>query len=252
MNDGNLIPKHLIPKPDNPLSPFHVYARSVRPHRLDGDRLSFAKGEWLAGEHKLVVPLGTQLVAILSQLRIGWLKFVGGQCVGQTMGLVAESFQPPRREELDDLDGADWETQPDGSTKDPWSNANELPMISPDGAVIYTYTTGSKGGFAALGELCAGFYEELGLYPVVELGSDAYWHKNKSLGRIHVPLLTPVKDGAVPAERYDAILAASRSGGGPSTAAAPKPIESALGNNDNGDGYPDGYGGGPSDDDIPF
>jgi hypothetical protein len=224
----------------------------VKPHRLDGSKFGFNKGTYFVGENR-VLENGTQLVAILSELRVGLKKWRDGQMVDDAMGLVAEGFVPPRRSDLDDYDSTSWEVQPDGSTKDPWTPTNELPMISIKDNEILTYCTSSKGGFGAIGALCAEFVLETGMYPIVELRSSSYMHKTRAYGRIFVPEFPVLK--YVAAELYDAILAASRSGAGASTAAtAPKPIEAALGNDNDNGGYDGDDGGhrGPVDDDIPF
>ena len=252
----------MIPKPQpGRISPYKAYGAAVTGHRRLGRMLKYDKSSWLAGTSAaaVLIEIGTELVAIIPTLRIGWVKFVGGELVDSRMGLLSESFVMPRRNELDDFDGANWEKRPDGSTKDPWSRNNELVLVSPGDDEIFTYCTGSRGGLSAIGELCSAFNDELPFYPLVALGTNSYVHKDKSLGRVHVPTLKIAK--YVDAEPFDAILAAARNDGlGPdiqTPTRAPR-----LDGNDNGDGasgaggdYPADYGGprgGPIPDDIEF
>ncbi len=100
------------------------------------------------------------------------------------------------------------------------------------------------------------------MYPLIELRSESYQHKNREYGRIHVPKFSIVKhvDGA----RFDEILTASRRGGTGAPAIAgetPKPTpdsgraEAPAETKPAGDdGYGGDYGGhrGPIDDDVPF
>lgn len=243
----------IVPRNDKPpINPFAAYGRAVRAKYLLGAKIGFNKGAFLVGE-KRVLELGAQFTACLGELRVGYKKWRGGQLVDDATGLLAEGFQPPKRSDLDDNDGVNWEVQPDGTTRDPWVFTNELPMVALTDNEILTYVTSSKGGLGAIGALCAEFVIETGMYPVVELQCESYMHKIRSYGRIHVPLLPIVK--YVPAKPYDDILAAARSGGSspPATnAPALKPI-SDPDNDNEGESYPDGYGGrGPIGDDIPF
>ena len=56
---------------------------------------------------------------------------------------------------------------------------------------LYTFSTSTVGGQSAFGDLCdahARTTEGVGQYPVVTLGSDSYQHKNRTLGRVKVPV----------------------------------------------------------------
>ena len=210
------------------------------------------------GEDGVLLDNGTRLVVLMDTLKVGYIKWRGGQVVDHRLGLVREGFVPPRRHELDDLDKSTWEVVK-GEPKDPWSPTNEVAMIDPGTDKIFTFTTTSTGGFGAIAELAAGYSDELPYYPLVELTGSSYAHKNKAYGRIAYPVFAFVKN--VDSAPYDAILAASRRGAlaaaiDADASKAPKPISGP--DNDNGgddDGYPDGYAGGgrgPIDDSIPF
>jgi hypothetical protein len=56
---------------------------------------------------------------------------------------------------------------------------------------LYTFTTGSKGGRDAVGDLCKAFGGVMAQhpdeYPVVAIGVRSYEHPNRSYGRIKTP-----------------------------------------------------------------
>jgi hypothetical protein len=66
------------------------------------------------------VPDGTRCIARVDLIQTGWTKWQDNVKVESRMGAVADSFVPPARATLGDLEEADWETQPDGSKRDPW------------------------------------------------------------------------------------------------------------------------------------
>jgi hypothetical protein len=53
---------------------FAAYASAVRSHTFDGLLLKFVKGDWLAGPDGDLIEEGTQLVAIMSEFKLGWQK----------------------------------------------------------------------------------------------------------------------------------------------------------------------------------
>jgi hypothetical protein len=261
---------NITPHNDKP-NYYKNYARAVLTRRFDGVRLRFDKGAWLHGETGVLFD-GHELVALMSTLKVGWIKWFQGEVSGHALGLVSEGFVPPRREELDDLDPTTWESDSNtGKPKDPWVNTNELVMIDPKTREIYTFTTSTRGGFQAIAGLAENYGDgELLFYPQIGLRGSSYQHKNRAFGRVHVPVFEVLK--LVDAEKYDAILAASRGGMAPAPAAieGPKPDgagggayadddlsprrndgDPGPGGNDNE--YPANCGGpGAIDDDIPF
>ena len=261
----------LTPRPEKH-NPFARLARAMSSHRLDGKKFGFNKGAYCVGETR-ILENGTELAVILSELRIGWKRFFNGSVSDFVIGLVAADFIPPKRADLGDIDQSLWETESNGSRKDPWVLGYEVPMVALADDELFTFVTSSRGGYAAIGDLCAEYMLETNMYPAISLSSESYMHKIKSYGRIFVPRFPVVK--YVDAEKYDRLLADSRAGttSAPSIAEAPKPIAggeaSALAafakpklvddlpprrdDGDPGPYYGGDYGGhGPIDDDIPF
>jgi hypothetical protein len=189
------------------MSPYRAYAQAVKANRLDGKRLHFDKSFWLLGENERLEN-STHAVAIVTQLKIGWQFWRGGEPGDEYTGLLSEGFRPLQRRELGDLDETLWERKSDGTAKDPWSKVNLLPLVLADTNQVCTYTTPAKGGFSAIGALCEDFDDHGGpdVLPLIALEADSYTHK--TYGRVHVPVLRRLK--YVPAARFNAALASVR------------------------------------------
>src|SRR5262245_32785739 len=97
------------------LAHFAAVAATAQELRL----LKFVKGKYYTGDDE--VPLGRQYIAHMNQLNHGWVKFVEGKVTEQRVGLVAEGFKSPEREELDDTDELKWEKDASGKPRDPWT-----------------------------------------------------------------------------------------------------------------------------------
>ena len=135
-----------------------------------GKMLKFVKGTWSCGDDE--VAEGTEFVAHIDQLMRGWIKFEDGKVVERIIGKVADGFKPPPREELSDADPKDWrEKDADGNPKDPWTKQWLLPLVSLETDDVVTFVTGSKGGDAAIADLCRvfGHKQRDGLLPIVAL-----------------------------------------------------------------------------------
>jgi hypothetical protein len=228
--------------------PFAAYARAAAPHT--GILLKFVKGKYLAGRDGDEVPIGTEFLADMEKLELGYVKWSDGRVVDSRVGLLAEGFQPPKRADLGDHDKAEWETGTDGQPRDPWAFSNALPLQRLDvddddddeQGGQHTFVVSSKGGLSCIGELCKAYSEhrrqkpdEL---PVVALQSRSYQHAIKAYGRIDVPVLEvvgwePREDAAealpapdpAPAPPLQPAAAASK----PAPAVKPKPAAAPAG-----------------------
>ena len=66
---------------------------------------------------------------VYEEIRVGWIKFLEkGQQPERKMGPVFSGFVPPGREELGDLDEAQWEIGLSGKPTDPWQFQVLVPM----------------------------------------------------------------------------------------------------------------------------
>jgi hypothetical protein len=108
---------------------------------------------------------------------------------------VADGVNPERREQLGDDDPTKWEVDVNGQQKDPWQFSNYLPLMAADGT-LYTFTTSSRGGLGAIGDLARLYARHRrkhgDVFPLIALGVDSYQHANKAYGRIKYPVFTPM------------------------------------------------------------
>lgn len=172
---------------------FEQYADAASQNKIVGDLLKFSKGEYLAGQDGDEVEEGTELVANMDELMVGWVRWEGGKPTDMQMGRVVEGFTPPTRRELGDTDEADWERdEQTGQPRDPWQLTNYLILKEPGGEKLYTFATSSKGGLGAVAKLCAAYGKRLRQkpdeFPIVALNVDSYRHPNKAYGKIFTPL----------------------------------------------------------------
>src|SRR5262249_31529942 len=93
---------------------------------------------------------------------------------------------------------------------DPWQFQNDIVMVAVDGGKLYTFTTSSRGGLNAVGELCKAYGKQVRQHPnklpVIALDVGSYQHSNRSYGRIKFPVFKIVDwaDAAVAQRLLDA------------------------------------------------
>ena len=107
---------------------FEQLAAALAQTPFDGDLLRFSKGEYLARNDELV-ELGTEFVADVPGLQVGWQKWEDGKPVQHEIGYVADGYRPPRRSELGDDEPSTWEVDEQGQPRDPWQKTMYLPLI---------------------------------------------------------------------------------------------------------------------------
>jgi hypothetical protein len=88
--------------------------------------LKFSKGNWLIGDDELSAD--RLFIAHVHQLAHGWVKFIDGKVADQRVGIVANGFVVTDRSELGDTDRGQWEREPSGAPRDPWSKQYYLPL----------------------------------------------------------------------------------------------------------------------------
>jgi hypothetical protein len=160
---------------------------------FEGDLLLFTKGDYTLGLDKEEVKPGTKFQAELQKLKVGWTYWEGQSPTSYRMGLLCEGYQPERRSELGDSDSTKWPLDDDGEPRDPWRYSNLLVLVKEDDGRLVTFSTNSKGGLSAIGELCKKYDEALLEHPdddpVIAIGVDSYQHPNRKYGRIKYPTL---------------------------------------------------------------
>ena len=157
--------------------------------------LKFTKyGAFEYGREGEELPKGKRLIAHMPELEVGYQHWVDGhpeEWVGG--GRLREGHVPPPRHTLPHTDKALWESFDDGRPKDPLVFTNKLPISDPETGESYTFTTSSKGGLGAVGQLCEAYDALLisdpdsGKLPIIELGSNSYSHRNREYGKILFP-----------------------------------------------------------------
>src|SRR6266404_4133666 len=76
--------------------PFDNYAKNHSRKDWLGSLLKFNKGEWLAGQDNAEIESGTQMVAMIGDLLVGWVKWEDNKKVDQQMGLLKDNFHVER------------------------------------------------------------------------------------------------------------------------------------------------------------
>jgi hypothetical protein len=191
-------------------NPFEEVGREI-PRRVIGRLLKFSKGDFLAGQENMELPMGTRFIVNMDMTLRGWIRWENNKPAEQVMGLVAEGFVLPKRDTLgwgyqrgtkeEDADTTDWiRDESTGVMRDPWQETFYLIMreLGPDGVTplegeegLYTFTTSSKGGLDACKELCSVYGKWLRFhpdeFPVVKIGWDSYMHSVAQYGKIKTP-----------------------------------------------------------------
>lgn len=174
---------------------FQSYGDQVSQKSIVGKLLKFSKGDFLVGESNDEVEEGTQYVANMDELMVGWIRWEDSKPTDQIMGRVSEGYQAPKRNSLGDDDKSKWEVDEQGRERDPWQFSNYLILKTPGESgddALFTFTTSSRGGLNAIGELCKAYGKAMRQkpdeFPVISLGVGSYQHSNKAYGRIKFPV----------------------------------------------------------------
>jgi hypothetical protein len=181
---------------EDPAALFEGYGKAARP--FDGDLLVFNKGDFLGGQEKEAVPIGTRFRPKMNGLLIGWVRWQANAQIDQRMGLVVEGFKPARRDDLGDLNKENWErdSEKEHELRDPWQFTNHLPMDRLDDGKAFTFVTSSKGGLGCIGELCKEYGKHVRQHPdedpVIEIEVGSYLHRDRSRGRVKYPIFRVV------------------------------------------------------------
>jgi hypothetical protein len=123
-------------------NPFEAYADGADSSTIIGALLKFSKGDWLVGRDGEECN-EKELVAVVTAMLHGWVRWADNRPAEQAMGLLAEGFVPPDRASLGHDDRSRWEVDGAGKPRDPWQLTVYMPMASLDGKSVYTFTTSS-------------------------------------------------------------------------------------------------------------
>lgn len=163
---------------------------------FSGSYLSFSHGEWLFGQDKSVMPLGTKLVANMPGMKFGWRRWRDGKVTDDLTRLVTERhpLEVESRQALGDNDQSMWDLM-SGKPRDPWQKTMSVEMVDGQGEK-YLLSQSSRSGLDAMTGLSITYGKERrlrpGQLPLVELGASSYMHPDKSIGKVHTPVLKVV------------------------------------------------------------
>jgi hypothetical protein len=136
---------------------------------MKGILLKFADWKWTKGKESTPIEDGTQLVP--SSTAAAWVGWENGKPVEYRMRQPGRRL--PAREELGDLDQAEWEIGSDGKPRDRWQSTRFVYFVDPLTAEAYTFSTSSIGGHSAVDDLADLIHRVRSAYPgavpVVEL-----------------------------------------------------------------------------------
>ena len=201
-------------------NPFEAYGNAASQRTIVGDLLKFSKGDYTAGQDDREIDEGTELVANMDQLLVGWVKWENNAPAEQIMGLISEGHAPPSRKTLGDTDEKEWDTDSQGRPRDPWQLTNYLLLKVPGSDKLYTFTTSSHGGRNTIAELCKVYGKAMrqrpNEYPIIALNVDSYRHSNKEFGKIYTPKFDVV--GWAPKAEFAAPAGAEETEAAPTTA----------------------------------
>ena len=219
---------------------FEGYGKAATARSIEGTLLRFSKGDFLAGQDGVDVPVGSRFKAAMNSLTVGWVHWESNAPTEQRMGLVVDGFQPERRSDLGDHDKDRWEVDDKDQPRDPWQFTNYLILHDAVSGDVYTFATASKGGLGCIGELSKEYGKHIRQHPdqgpVIELDVGSYQHRDRSLGRIKFPIfkvvgwidgsgnITPVSEPPKPAAPDKVTAAAAK----PASTAKPAPKAAAA------------------------
>ena len=183
-------------------------------NHIHGDLLRFTKhGVYKAGQEQEKIDDGTRVLAYMPGLMKGYVKWQKQQPVRHIIGLVAEGYRPPQRDELGDLDEANW-GELNGRPIDPWQYTAYIPMLD-DSGQLYTFVTASRGGLGMLSELSKKYAARRKMHPndipIIKLTSRSYDHPD--YGETFAPVFKIDGWAKIPAD-FDELKNALSNGGG--------------------------------------
>jgi hypothetical protein len=180
------------------LAALDKYARSAG--GFYGDLLKFSgkTGLWTAGPQGTEIALGTQLVAIIPAMLVGFVRWQDGELVGQEMVPLTPEYDPRElRASLGDTDHDLWPKDEDDKPEDVWREAALLPLKDLQSGAEFTFSTSSLGGCRAVKRLVGAYSKQIqaapqttaGHLPIVALGVSSYQHADRKRGTIFNPVL---------------------------------------------------------------
>jgi hypothetical protein len=172
--------------------PYEAFASEGGPG-IQGRLLTCTKGEWGVGADKEPIKDGTKCLAIVDTMGRGWFRWWNGVVTDTVFGLVKDNFLVPHRFSLGDNEEDQWEKDPAGNPRDPWTRTYRMVLVemtAPHGDL--TFTSSAWGAQLALQDLARAYSADKhrypDAYPVVELSTKT--RQSKSYGKLKGPWFT--------------------------------------------------------------
>jgi hypothetical protein len=190
-NGGNL------PATPDTRSSVQAYLDEVAPAGIAGRLIKWSKGgEFIFHDTDEPISEETDFVALCHETLVGLMKFNPDAPPDRIMGLLYDGFQMPDRAALGDNDPAKWPIGLDGKPADPWQHMIYLVLQHGDTAELATFTTSSKTGRRAVGNLLRHYDRMLrthpGELPVVRLKKGGFQHRDERIGWVATPAFAVV------------------------------------------------------------
>jgi hypothetical protein len=180
-------------------SPQERYLDEVAPSFIVGRLIKFSKeGQFITADDGQAISEDVDFYALCGEVQIGWIKFSQDEGVPPTrhMGLLYDGFVMPARESLGDSDPAEWPAGLDGQPADVWLHQQNLVLQQCDTKELFTYSTQSKTGRRAVGNLLR-HYNRMRRsapddVPIVRLRPGGFQHKDDRIGWVPTPMFCVV------------------------------------------------------------
>jgi hypothetical protein len=200
-------------------TPHQRYLDEVAPTAIVGRLIKFSKdGIFVTSDDEQPVDGDTDFYALCDEVQIGWIKYgrEEGDETQRVAGLFYDGFQLPARASLGDLDETEWPLGLDGTTpEDPWKHFQNLVLERTDTRELFTFSTASKTGRRAVGNLLKHFDRlqrtHPGDVPIVRLRPGGFQHSDSRIGWVPVPVFcvaghAPRNSAATPSTGIEADL----------------------------------------------
>jgi hypothetical protein len=179
-------------------TPQQQYLDEIAPAAIVGRLAKFGKdGKFVTADDGEEISEDADFIVLADQTLIGWLRFYNdGWPPSRAMGLLYDGFKMPKREELGDLDQADWPLGLSGLPEDVWRHHIYLVLQHADTAELLTFATSSMTGRRAVGNLLRHYDRMRRTHPdelpVVKLKVGGFQHKDERIGWVATPTFAVV------------------------------------------------------------
>ena len=180
-------------------TPEQRYIDEVAPSSIVGRLIKFNKeGHFITNDDGDAISEDTDFFALCGDVQIGYVKFSHEEGVPpeRHMGLLYDGYRMPPRETLGDLDAAEWPAGLSGEPEDPWLHQQNLVLQQVDTRELFTFSTTSKTGRRAVGNLLRHFDRMRRTapddVPVIRLKAGGFQHKDDRIGWVPTPLFAVV------------------------------------------------------------